>query len=74
MRLDDETIERIRRASEKKRWSLNQTIKHLLSDQLDFLDRCQSGEFRSSGNVDSFYTNPPSDVHELRLDRSDSQV
>ena len=67
VRLDDETIARVREISGKRRWSLNQTIGELLRDQLSFLERCSSGQYQrreaSSYVVDDGYS----------LDTSDSQ-
>lgn len=68
VRLDDETISRVRQVASKRRWSLNQAIGELLRDQLAFLDRCQSGDFGHRRT----HSEPEADG--VWLDTSDSQV
>ncbi len=72
IRLSDDVISDVRAVASKRRLSVNRTIEDLVRDQLAFLARCSSGEFRHSR---------PSGVSSVRqqddgytLDRSDSQV
>lgn len=51
IRLSDEVISGVRALAAKRRLSVNRTIEDLVRDQLAFLARCESGQFKHAKPV-----------------------
>lgn len=71
IRLSDEVISSVRDVAAKRRLSINRTIEDLIRDQLAFLSRCESGQYKASKPVGTKAVTPINDGPVL--DRSWSQ-
>jgi len=71
IRLSDEVISGVREVAAKRRLSINRTIEDLVRDQLAFLSRCESGQYKNAKPVGTKAVAPPDDGPVL--DRSWSQ-
>lgn len=75
IRLSDDVIAGVREVAAKRRLSINRTIEDLIRDQLSFLAKCSSGQFRKSrdSGPSSPVNQPPPD-DDYVFDSTYSQV
>ena len=74
IRLSDDVISSVRELAVKRRLSINRTIEDLVRDQLAFLSRCSSGQYKSSRGSGPPRESPPPVDDGYVIDTSYSQV
>jgi len=68
IRLSDDVISAVRELAGKRRLSINRTIEDLVRDQLAFLSRCASGQYRQARGPSA--SSPQADGYALDRDYS----